>query len=1188
MLTLQLPSASSKLKQLLNHTWIFDRSEAKDEDRKRTELYRAERQRRQHEATSGDFRAFLAGLNLEVDIEVASAKDFPRIAQLTQRTNQFNFTTIRRSERDVAALAESSACECRVVRVRDRFGDYGLVGLIIFAQEDDGLAVESFMLSCRVLGRGVEHRMMASLGELADERSLASVTVPLTETSSNHPAKLFLEQLVISAAGKLGRDHKWWFAAEQLRQVRYDPQSAQLNQSEAKWPASVTAGTDVYSPVANASSLWRRIAIELSDLQVLATRVRRGRSLKAEVSGDPRSRPAAPHGAGEVPYAQLVEELKALFAKTLDLELDAVDAEAALETYVTESLDNVSLTVELKKRFPDIPITILFEHRSLRSLAAYLMKEHTDAVPSSSEESMAVAAAAASGKRVSESKPSVRSEQTSLTGLGAIHRTAKTGDIAIIGINGKYPQAPTISEFWENLLAGKSCISEIPEDRWEVDAFFDGEPAANRSYCKRGGFIDDVGRFDAGFFHISPREAELMDPQQRLFLEVVWGLLEDAGYTRETIGRETGVFVGCNANDYGLYANTLALQGIGAYRNADYFQIPNRVSYFFDFRGPSLCIDTACSSSGTAVYLACQSLRNTQCRAAIAGGINLFLHPSRFIQYSQMQMLSPTGQCSPFGAHADGTVFGEGVGALLLKPLANAERDGDHIYAVIKGCAINSGGKTNGFTVPNPQAHAAVVSQALWEAEVDPATITYVEAHGTGTPLGDPIEIRGLTMAFEQNYGAFEQDYGASEQNYARENAGTQFCAIGSLKANIGHLEAGAAIAGIIKIAMQMNQGILAPSLNARNPNPSIPFTTSPFRVQQEVERWTRLTREADGHTTTYPRRAGLSSFGAGGSNAHVILEEYIADAAPEPGKPHPALILLSARKRETLKTYASRLAAFLRRSSSQADGGRAARLSDIAFTLRVGREQLDERLALVVSSVDELIDKLAGWAASSEEGLAGTGSILEKVYWGNAKTAKHSELPLDGPQWKAFVATLVEKQSLVELAKLWAHGVGIDWPFLPTVDDQGSGLAPFPRRISLPSYPFAGDRFWLPGEPNFKLAQVRDGLASGFHPLLDGIDAALSCGPGIVFYKRLAAQKPIVRDHVVRSQALLPGVGFLEMVCAALKRMGIDAPYRLGEVVWSHPLVIEDQPKEILVSIKAQETGELSYEIGSRESSRE
>ena len=1181
VLTLQVPVDGGELARLLRHTWIFDHFETTEEDAKRTELYRADQQRRQLEAASGSLRAFLARLDLTLEIAPASRPDFPRIAQLTQRTNQFNFTAIRRTERDLETLLDPAEdpsvrkegrYECRVIRVRDRFGDYGLVGLIVFAQQGDALAVESFMLSCRVLGRGVEHGVMASLGALARERSIPTVKVAFRETSSNQPAKLFLEEMVRSAAGKPHQDAEWWFPAEALALIQYQPQDTPDDDPAGSGPVSPKAREDVHSPARGAARSWHRIAFELSDPHALATQVRRHGLVNAKAGRSLRSRAVGFDSKREARHAPLIEKLRALFADTLDLDHDAVDPDAQLETYVTDSLDNVMLTVELKKRYPNIPITILFEHRSLASIAAYLLEEPgAAAIGQSPPEAVALDLSAF---------PSIASadrERTSPSDKDLVPRQPTRGDIAIIGINGRYPQAPSIAEFWDNLVAGRSCISEVPRDRWDVDAFFDVERKASTGYCKLGGFIDDVARFDAGFFRIAPREAELMDPQQRLFLEVVWGLLEDAGYTRETIDRDTGVFVGSNANDYALYANALALQGVSAYRNADGFQIPNRVSYFFDFHGPSLCLDTACSASGSAVYLACQSLRNGQCAVAIAGGINLFLHPSRFIQYSQMQMMSPTGQCSPFGAAANGTVFGEGVGALLLKPLATAERDGDHVYAVIKGCAVNSGGKTTGFTVPSPQAQAALVSRALREAQIDPRTITYVEAHGTGTPLGDPIEIRGLSLAFEQNYGAFEH-------TNARDQAYAQFCAIGSVKANIGHLEAGAAIPGIIKIAMQMKHGILVPSLNARDPNPSIPFASSPFRVPQEVQAWERPTITEAGRVTTYPRRAGISSFGAGGSNAHVILEEYIPRTVPGAGEARPELVVLSAQKRETLRGYVTRLAAFLRRGlleSSASEASGPLRLTDIAFTLRIGREQMDERLALVVNTVSDLIEKLSSWAALSAEEIAGSGSSLANVYWGRATAEKsRSGGPMAAADRQALVPASIEKRRLVELAQLWVDGLTFDWSSLPSLVDPADA----PQRVPLPGYSFAGDRFWLPGEPNLKLAQLRDALEGAGHPLLDGIAPNLSLGTGIVFTKRLTAHQPLLRDHVVRGQVLLPGAGFLEMVCAALKRTGMQTPYRLANVVWCQPLVIEQEPKEILISIKAEKPGGVSFEVLSQD----
>ncbi|PEM80838.1 hypothetical protein CN558_29895, partial [Bacillus wiedmannii] len=330
-------------------------------------------------------------------------------------------------------------------------------------------------------------------------------------------------------------------------------------------------------------------------------------------------------------------------------------------------------------------------------------------------------------------------------------------EIAIIGLNGRYPKSVTVDELWDNLRNGTSCISEIPSDRWNLEKYYEpGFPKEGKSYSKWGGFIEGIDKFDPLFFNISPREAEMMDPQERLFLETAWGLLEDAGLTRKSLTKlnyKVGVFVGVmNGNYVRLGGNPVS-----------YWSIANRVSYYFNLQGPSLAVDTACSSSLTAIHLACESIHRGGCETAIAGGVNLIVHPEHFNVLASVNMLSKSEKCKPFGDEADGFVDGEGVGAILLKRLDKAIEDGDHIYGVIKGSSMNAGGKTSGFTVPNPNAQAELIKETLVKAKINPRTISYVEAHGTGTSLGDPIEIAGLTKAF---------------QNHTEDK---QYCAVGSV-----------------------------------------------------------------------------------------------------------------------------------------------------------------------------------------------------------------------------------------------------------------------------------------------------------------------------------------------------------------------------------------------------------------------
>jgi polyketide synthase PksN len=419
-----------------------------------------------------------------------------------------------------------------------------------------------------------------------------------------------------------------------------------------------------------------------------------------------------------------------------------------------------------------------------------------------------------------------------------------TQSVAIVGLAGSYPQARDVAQYWSNLRAGRDCITEIPAERWDHALYFDEDKdKAGKTYSKWGGFLEGVQEFDPLFFNISPREAEYIEPQERLFLKCVYEVLEDAGYTRESVGRNVGVYVGVMYEEYQLHAAQEQAQGRPVALAGNPSSIANRVSYFCNFNGPSLAVDTMCSSSLTALNLACQAI-HSGCEAAIAGGVNVSIHPNKYLFLGQTRFASSTGRCESFGRGGDGYVPGEAVGAVLLKPLSKAVADGDHIYGVIQATAINHGGKTNGYTVPNPSAQSQVVLEAIQRSGVDPRAVSYVEAHGTGTALGDPIEIAGLTRAYRQ----YTQD--------------RQYCAIGSAKSNIGHCESAAGIAGLTKVLLQMQHGELVPSLHSEVLNPHIDFESSPFVVQRALSKWDRpRVPGADGQAKEYPRIAGLSSF---------------------------------------------------------------------------------------------------------------------------------------------------------------------------------------------------------------------------------------------------------------------------------------------------------------------------------------
>lgn len=502
------------------------------------------------------------------------------------------------------------------------------------------------------------------------------------------------------------------------------------------------------------------------------------------------------------------------------------------------------------------------------------------------------------------------------------------------------------------MCAETDAISEIPPDRWNIRAFYDPNPGrAGKSITKWGGFVEGIDKFDAGFFGISPREADWMDPQQRLLLEASWHALEDGGQILDRLrGSSTGVFAGISTIDYFTMQNApgeRVLADIYTATGGALSIASNRISYCLDFNGPSMSVDTACSSALTALHVACQSLWKGDCTMALAGGVNAILNPSPYVAFSRMSMLSPDGRCKAFDASANGFVRSEGVGMVLLKPLSAAQADGDRIYAVIRSTAANQDGRTNGLTVPSPLAQEALVRQACRDAGVAPSAIKYIEAHGTGTPVGDPIEAHALGSALGE---------GRPEDNP---------CIMGSVKTNIGHLEAAAGVAGLIKVALVLKHGLIPPNLHFKNPNPNIDFAKLKLRVVQKAESF------PDG---SGPMLAGINSFGFGGSNAHAILE---AAPAPKPrrnGASHKPvrkslLLPLSARSPESLRAMVKNYQALL--SHAAAANGSGPDLYSICRASAVRRTHHSHRLCAVADSREELVETLGAFlSGESRPGL--------------------------------------------------------------------------------------------------------------------------------------------------------------------------------------------------------------------------
>ncbi|MBD2677472.1 MULTISPECIES: type I polyketide synthase [Nostoc] len=503
-------------------------------------------------------------------------------------------------------------------------------------------------------------------------------------------------------------------------------------------------------------------------------------------------------------------------------------------------------------------------------------------------------------------------------------------EIAIIGLAGRFPGAKNLEEFWHNLQNGVESISFFSDEEL-LAAGVDPALITNPNYVKANAVLEDAELFDAAFFGFNPRDAEMTDPQHRIFLECAWEALENAGYNSETYNGSIGVFAGSNLSGYllNIYFNQNIRNSIDEHQltiAADKDYLATRTSYKLNLTGPSYAVQTACSSSLVAVHLACQSLLNGECDIALVGGVSVNASRKAGYLYKEGGIKSPDGHCRAFDAKAQGTVSGEGVGIVVLKRLEDTLSDGDFIHAVIKGSAINNDGSNKvSYTAPRIEGQAKVIKTAQVVAEVEPETITYIEAHGTGTCLGDPIEIAALTQAFQSS---------TKNQN---------FCAIGSLKTNIGHLDAAAGVAGLIKTVLALKHKHIPPSLHFEEPNPQIDFANSPFYVNNKLSEW-----KADKH----PRRAGVSSFGIGGTNAHVILEEAPFFATKESISRPWHLLAISAKTPTALESTTTNLANYLAQHPQ-------INLADVAYTLQVGRRNFNHRRVLLCQNIPDAIKTL-------------------------------------------------------------------------------------------------------------------------------------------------------------------------------------------------------------------------------------
>ncbi|SFJ92795.1 polyketide synthase PksR [Thermoflavimicrobium dichotomicum] len=704
--------------------------------------------------------------------------------------------------------------------------------------------------------------------------------------------------------------------------------------------------------------------------------------------------------------SETVAFIKQTVGNAIKISPEKIDVKTSFDQYGVDSILQINVIRELEKVTGELPKTLLFEHSNTQELANYLVANHSDRLLAFfHSENQGVSKEQVFDhpdlpKRISalhSRKPRVLKVQESVK----LPNVQESEDIAVIGISGRYPMSKTLEELWEHLRNGRNCISEAPKNRWNSSLAHVLSEGGRQDHLERyyGGFLDDIDRFDHQLFGIAPEQVWELSPELRLFLEIVWETFEDAGYNKHALqeyqakyGLGIGVFVGTMYSQYPWSIPSLEQAVLSS--NATDWQIANRTSHFFNLTGPSIAINSACSSSLTAIHLACESLKQKSCSMAIAGGVNLTLDPSKYKVLDRAKFLGSGNKSKSFGA-GDGYIPGEGVGAVLLKPLSLAKKDGDRIDAVIKSSFINHSGGRQMYSAPDPKQQAKLVLESIRRSGIDPLTISYVESAANGSELGDPIEIIALTNAF---------------RTFTDRK---QYCALGSVKSNIGHLEAASGISQLTKVILQFQHKTLVPTINADPINPNLKLENTPFYLQRETIPWDQPKHPKTGKSE--PRRSMINSFGAGGAYANVIIEEFTENhAGNESVKPFPEefIFVFSAKTKWSLNKYLEKMRKFLEKNSLLDIG-------DVAYSLQRINHQLEQRVAIVAKSNRDLIQKL-DLVLESREGLENHGIYVSYE-----------------PGWKvhAFDSSMIqeslEKGDIRKLAQYWVMGETIDFGFL-------------------------------------------------------------------------------------------------------------------------------------------------------------
>ncbi len=738
-----------------------------------------------------------------------------------------------------------------------------------------------------------------------------------------------------------------------------------------------------------------------------------------------------------------------------------IDSDIAFSDYGIDSILGVKFIEGVNQRLAiDLNTAIVFDYSSLDRLSKYVVATYRDQIEARIHQQIASAIVTvetdtASHSEVVLKKRSVRPRRRA-TSSRQLHGKqapamieARGSEIAVIGMSGMFPKAANVDEFWKNLAEGTDGVEELPAHYLDR-RFLSTEKQPGKTRCKWGGVLAERDCFDPLFFNVSPTEAESMNPHQRLILQEGWKAIEDAGYNPKHLsGSQTGVFIGAEPAGYSG----------GSFTGYSDAIIASRLSYVLNLSGPAFVVNTGCSASGVAIHLACESLRNRETDFALAGGVNACMEQRIQISLDDIGMLSPGGRCRTFDCTADGTIISEAAAVVLLKRLEDAIRDNDLIYGVIAGSGINQDGASNGITSPNGAAQEQLIDRVYNKFGIDPEKISYVEAHGTGTKLGDPVEANALVRAFRKF---------TSKQGY---------CALGTAKSHVGHTAAAAGVTGLIKVLLSMEHHLIPRLLHFKELNPLIALNGSPFYISSEESEW----KSQDGS----PRMAALNSFGHSGTNAHLVVREYtdakvhhgITDV-PQPGD--AIIVPLSAKTAEQLRQKATDLLRFIRGSKKSMDHQcHAVDLTGLAFTLQTGREAMEERLGLIVSSVDELAGKIQSYLDGQEH--------IEGVYQRRARRKDALFMLMSEAESQEAINKWIRNKKLEKLLDLWVSGVDLDW-------EKFYGDTK-PSRMRLPVYPFAKEHYWaneaFKQKDTDEIALMDEGFGS-FEDVIDKIDQGL------------------------------------------------------------------------------------------------